>query len=60
MSIAYRRLPIGLSKNFYYKNKGYQLQDGCIKYIVYWQKENTDIEVKIVLPELKLQKVTGR
>ncbi len=38
------------------ENKGYQLQDGCINYIVYWQKEDTDMDVKIVLPELKLQK----
>ncbi len=38
------------------ENKGYQLQDGCINYIVYWQKEDADMDLKIVLPELKLQK----
>lgn len=37
------------------ENKGYQLQGASINYIVYWQKEDTDIEVKIVLPELKLE-----
>ena len=38
------------------QNKGYQLQAAVINYIVYWQKEDADVEVKIVLPELKLQK----
>jgi ATP-dependent DNA helicase RecQ len=38
------------------KEKAYKLKSASINYIVYWQKEDTDIEVKIVLPELKLEK----
>jgi ATP-dependent DNA helicase RecQ len=37
-------------------NNGYKLKSAEINYIVYWQKEDTNIELKIVLPELKLQK----
>ncbi|MDA3894187.1 MAG: RecQ family ATP-dependent DNA helicase [Salinivirgaceae bacterium] len=40
-----------------YKNKGYKLTWSKINYIVYWQKEDSKNEIKIVLPELKLQLV---
>lgn len=36
--------------------RGYQLTNAEINYIVFWQKEGTQLEVKIILPELKLQK----
>ncbi len=40
----------------FYETKGYILKCAVINYIVFWQKEDSDKEVKIVLPELKLQK----
>ncbi len=39
-----------------FENRGYKLKSARINYIVYWQKEDTDKEVKIILPELELQK----
>jgi ATP-dependent DNA helicase RecQ len=39
-----------------YMNKGYKLTSAEVNFIVFWQKENTETEVKIVLPELKLLK----
>lgn len=39
-----------------FESKGYKLKSAEINYIVYWQKEDTDIDVKIILPELKLQR----
>jgi ATP-dependent DNA helicase RecQ len=38
------------------KQKGYILNDAKVNFIVYWLKENTDKEVKIILPELWFQK----
>ncbi|NLB41268.1 MAG: hypothetical protein GX815_03255, partial [Clostridiales bacterium] len=32
--------------------KGYKPVTASVKYIVYWQKENADKEIRIVLPEL--------
>lgn len=39
-----------------FESKGYKLKDASVNYIVYWQKEDTDNDLKIILPELKLQK----
>jgi len=39
-----------------YENRGYKLVDAEINYIVYWKKEDTEIDLKIILPELKLEK----
>ncbi len=49
------------SKNFKeriadYQSSGYRLMGAEINYIVYWQKEDTNIDVKIILPELKFGK----
>ncbi len=39
-----------------FKRKGFQIKNASINFIVYWQKEGSDTEVQIVLPELILQK----
>lgn len=39
------------------KNKGYVLKKAKVNYIVYWLKEATGQELKIVLPELYLKKM---
>lgn len=39
-----------------YEEKGYKLKEACVNYIVYWHKEETDTELLILLPELKLVK----
>ncbi len=39
-----------------YERKGYKLTAAVINYIVYWTKEETEPEIKIVLPELKFIK----
>lgn len=39
-----------------FKENGYMLKSAAINYIVYWRKEDPGIEVKIILPELKLEK----
>ena len=39
-----------------YQNKGYALSKVNVNFIVYWKHEQTDIEYKIVLPELWLEK----
>lgn len=39
-----------------YENKGYKLSESKINYIVYWQKEELDDEILIILPELKFRK----
>jgi len=41
----------------FYENNGYKPKGAVINYIVYWQKEAADKEVKIILPELSLQKM---
>ncbi len=38
------------------KDKGYELKRAKVGYIVYWQKEDTGQEVKIVLPELYFER----
>ncbi|MGQ1783754.1 RecQ family ATP-dependent DNA helicase [Saccharicrinis sp. GN24d3] len=40
----------------HYENMGYQLIASEINYIVYWQKEDLENEIMIVLPELKYVK----
>ena len=39
-----------------HESKGYMLSKAMINYIVYWKKEDTENEVKIILPELKFKK----
>lgn len=39
-----------------HEKKGYKLSDSEVNYIIYWQKEDMETEVKIVLPELKFEK----
>ena len=40
-----------------YENSGFKLKNAEINYIVYWQKEDTDNDVRIILPELKFEKI---
>ena len=37
-------------------NKGYQPKDAQVRFIVYWQKQDSEEEIKIVLPEVHLEK----
>lgn len=39
-----------------YENMGYKLTEAKINYMVYWQKEESDLEILIVLPELLFTK----
>jgi len=39
------------------RHKNYVLKTAKIRFIVYWQKENTEVEVRIVLPELYFEKI---
>ena len=39
-----------------YSDKGYKPQKAKVNFIVYWHKEGEDREVKIILPELYLEK----
>ncbi|MDR0430514.1 MAG: RecQ family ATP-dependent DNA helicase [Tannerellaceae bacterium] len=39
------------------KEKGFELKTVKINFIVYWQKEGLDKEIKIILPELYFEKV---
>lgn len=38
------------------KEKNYVLKSAKVRFIVYWEKENTDKEVKIILPELYFER----
>ncbi len=38
------------------RSKGYVIQSAKINFILFWKKENTEKEVKIILPELLLRK----
>jgi ATP-dependent DNA helicase RecQ len=39
------------------KQKGYHLKEARVNFIVYWKKEDTNQEVKIILPELYFEKL---
>lgn len=39
-----------------FEKSGYKLSESKINYIVYWQKEELDDEILIILPELKFRK----
>jgi ATP-dependent DNA helicase RecQ len=39
-----------------YQNKGYKLTESVINYLLYWQKEELEDEIRIVLPELKFMR----
>lgn len=41
-----------------HKQKGYMLKQAKVNFIVYWQKESSEQEVKIILPELYFIKTT--
>lgn len=36
--------------------KGYRLKSASVNYIVYWKNEDSDKEIKIILPEIRLQR----
>ena len=38
------------------KQKSYKLKTAKVNFIIYWQKENTEEEIRIVLPELYFEK----
>jgi ATP-dependent DNA helicase RecQ len=38
------------------KQKNYEPQKAIIRFILYWQKENSDHEVRIILPELYFER----
>lgn len=40
------------------REKNYELKSGRVNFIVYWQKEQTNQEIKIVLPELYFEKMS--
>jgi len=40
----------------YQEQKGYELKEAKVNFIVYWKKEDEDKEIKIILPELFLEK----
>ncbi|MBN1969689.1 MAG: AAA family ATPase, partial [Candidatus Delongbacteria bacterium] len=42
-----------------YENNGYKLSESKINYLLYWKKEETDVEILIVLPELRLKRQDG-
>lgn len=40
----------------YQAEKGYRLKEAKVNFIIYWHKDGSDKEVKIILPELYLEK----
>jgi ATP-dependent DNA helicase RecQ len=40
----------------YHADKGYQLKEAKVNFVVYWRKEGSENEIKIILPELYLEK----
>lgn len=42
----------------YHADKGYILKEAKVNFVLYWRKEGADCEVKIILPELYLEKIT--
>lgn len=53
---------LNFSKQFmkqidYMKQRKYQPTKAKIKFIVYWQKENSDTEIKIILPEIYFERI---
>ncbi len=38
------------------RKEGYQLKEAKVNFIIYWKKPDTDIELKIILPELYFEK----
>ncbi len=38
------------------QQEGYQLKEAKVNFIVYWKKPDTDIELKIILPELYFER----
>ena len=39
-----------------YEQHGYQLKEAKVNFILYWQKEDTEQEIRIILPELRFVK----
>ena len=39
------------------KQKNYKPKTAKVKFIVYWQKENTDQEIRIILPEIYFERI---
>jgi ATP-dependent DNA helicase RecQ len=46
-----------ISKINVMKQKNYMPQTARVRFIVYWKKENSEREIKIVLPELYFKRV---
>jgi len=38
------------------KQKGYHLKQAKVNFIVYWKKEDTELEIKVILPELYFER----
>ncbi|MCP9751308.1 RecQ family ATP-dependent DNA helicase [Ferruginibacter sp. HRS2-29] len=38
------------------KQKGFHLKKALVNFIIYWKKENTEEEIKVILPELYFEK----
>ncbi|MEX2232326.1 MAG: RecQ family ATP-dependent DNA helicase [Cyclobacteriaceae bacterium] len=39
-----------------FEQKGYELKQAVVNFIVYWKKDGTDVECKVIVPELSFQK----
>lgn len=39
------------------KQKGFELKEARVNYILYWKKEETNEEIKIILPEILFEKI---
>ena len=42
------------------KTKNYELKSAIVNFIVYWKKEETEQEVKIILPELYFERMNSK
>lgn len=40
-----------------FEQKGYVLKKAIVNFIVYWRKEGTDVECKVILPELIFERI---
>ena len=39
------------------KAKNYELKNAKVNFVIYWKKEETEQEIKIVLPELYFERI---
>jgi ATP-dependent DNA helicase RecQ len=52
---------IRFSKDFFerlepYYNRGYRLSKASVNYVVYWRKKDSEIETRIILPEIRFER----